>query len=328
MFFDDKMATKRSTSTAAQAKLEQAIKTTRIISTVSLAIGIIAIVIAGGPLVLSLFAGPAPNFGSTLAGINTSLTPAQLAVFNNASNSYFEIAGEMYLNGSLQGVGGTAKITTNTLMVNGKPAVIYLGAISCIYCGENRWAMALALGKLGHFNSLYNGYSALQDGDVPTIYWKPAHINATSGVDFGANYTSNYISFVPIEYVSNIRQGFQLQALTYFQQQAQLNSNSSYLNATNLIISLNNFQGTPYTVWGRNVFPGADAIAFTNGTRTIMNMTHADVIRQLANPNNVFAWQQYAGADLYIASVCATISNTAPICSLPAISGIERLNGY
>ena len=42
-----------------------------------------------------------PNFGNTIAGINTPLTPAQLSVINNAPNSYFESAGERLLNNSL-----------------------------------------------------------------------------------------------------------------------------------------------------------------------------------------------------------------------------------
>jgi len=322
------MATTKHQAQSAQKKLEKAIRTVKIISTTALIIGILAIVIAAYPLVSGLLAGPAPNFGHTLAGINTPLTPAQLAVINNASNSYFEQAGEMYLNHSLPNVGGASVSRTNSLVVNGKPSVIYLGATSCIYCGENRWAMALALSRFGQFGTLYTGYSALGDGDVPTIYWSPALYNTSSATTFGSNYTSSYINFLPIEYQSKITLGFQVQSIPYFQQQAQANGNGAYINATNLIAQLNTFQGTPYTIWGRDIVPGADAIAFTNGNTTIMNMTHAQIYAQLANPDNQFSWTQYAGADLYIAMVCSSMGNTPPICSLPAIQGIERVSGF
>ncbi|MDE1846374.1 MAG: DUF929 family protein [Candidatus Micrarchaeota archaeon] len=316
-------------SKSATRKLEQAIKTTRMIATASLAIGVIAIMLALIPLVSSYLQPTPANFGHTLAGINNPFTPAQLAVINNASSAYFETAGEMYLNHSLTNVGTAPIVQTNALIVNGKPSIIYLGAISCIFCGENRWAMALALGQLGHFGSIYKGYSALQDGDVPTIYWQPARYNVSSGVSFGSNYSSAYLNFVPIEYESQISQGFQIQPLTYFQQQAAAYGNPTYISATNVIVTLNSFQGTPYTIWGRDVVSGADAIAMTNGTTSLMNMSHADVLRQLAKPNNLFAWEQYAGADLYIAMACASLSGSMPpICSLPAIKAIQKTGGY
>ncbi|HVA82563.1 MAG TPA: DUF929 family protein [Candidatus Aquilonibacter sp.] len=321
------MPTKQDSKNATK-KLEQMIKTTRAIAIMALVVGIIAFLMGAIPIAMNLLQGPSPNFGNTLAGINQPFTPAQLAVINNASLANFETAGEMYLNHSLPNVGTVQPQQTNALIINGKPSIIYLGAISCIYCGENRWAMALALGKLGHFNALYNGYSALQDGDVPTVYWLPVSYNISSGVSFGANYTSPYINFLSIEYESKITQGFQIQPLTYFQAQSQTLGNGGYINATGIMLSLNNFQGTPYTIWGRNVVTGADAIAFTNGTTTIMNMTHADVLRQLAAPNNIFAWEQYAGADLYIAMACASLSNSTPVCALPAIKAIQKTSGY
>lgn len=325
------MATKHPDSRVAQAKLERAIKTTRMISTVSLAIGIIAIILAAAPLVAGIIKGPAPNFGHTLAGINQPLTPSQLAVINNASNANFETAGLMYLNHSLQNASIIAPIPVNSLTINGKPSVIYLGAISCIYCAENRWAMALALGQFGHFNSLYLGYSALGDGDVPTIYWAPAQYNSSSGATFGANYSSSYINFLPIEGQSKITGGFVPPTLSQMQQDAQSLNNSAYSLAINTILQLNNFQGTPYTIWGRNLMPGVDAVAgfAQNGTGVALTyMTHAQVFSQLNAPNGEFSWTQYAGADLYIAMTCASINNTAPICSLPAIQSIERINGY
>ncbi|MDE1869845.1 MAG: DUF929 family protein [Candidatus Micrarchaeota archaeon] len=318
----------RNDSKNATKRLEQMIKTTRMIAIAALVIGVVAFLMGAIPIVMTLLQGPSPNFGNTLAGIDQPFTPAQLSVINNASLANYETAGEMYLNHSLPNVGTAQPQQTNTLVVNGKPSVIYLGAISCIYCAENRWAMALALAKFGQFGALYNGYSALQDGDVPTIYWKSVNYNTSSGASFGANYSSPYISFLPIEYESPIKQGFQVQSLSYFQNQAQTLGIGSYINATSVLLALNNFQGTPYTIWGRNVVPGADAIAFTNGTRTIMNMTHADVLRQIATPNNVFAWEQYAGADLYIAMTCPSIGNSAPVCALPAIKAIEKANGY
>ena len=56
-------------------------------------------------------------------------------------------------------------------------------------------------------------------------------------------------------------------------------------------------------------------------------MTHAQVLSQLSSFNDQFAWSEYAAADVYIAQVCPSINNTAPVCSLPAIKSIGSVMG-
>lgn len=271
-------------------------------------------------------------FGNRLTNINKPLNATELAAFNNASNSYFETAGLMYLNKSITTVQARPS-QSRILNVNGKPSVIYFGAISCIFCGENRWAMALALTRFGGFKSLYKGYSAIQDQDVPTLYWAPAPYNATSAVVFGGFYNSSYVNFLPIEYSSPISSGFQFQNVPYFIQQANSTGNQAYISSMQLINNLNNFGGTPYTIWGKFVVSGADAVDFGNstpasGSLPITSWTHEQVIGLLAHPNSQFAWTEYAAADIYVALLCSSIKNTAPVCSLPAIQGIQKANGY
>ena len=82
-------------------------------------------------------------FGNRLVNIDQPLNATSLAVINNASNSYFETAGEMYLNGSIKNpvaylIGGFKVNPVNGIIINNKPSVIYLGSITCVFCGENR----------------------------------------------------------------------------------------------------------------------------------------------------------------------------------------------
>lgn len=285
-------------------------------------------------------------FGQRLTDINVPLNSSQLAVINGGPDSYFDTAARMYLNGSLTSLVGAQVAIAPLLTVNGKPAVFYLGAISCIYCAENRWAMALALSRFGVFEDLFFGYSSWGDQDVPTIYWAPAHYNATSAADFGNFFDGKYVTFLSIDYASPITARFQMQTLPYFQQQATAINNTVYERATNLLVSLNNFAGTPYTIWGRYSVPGADAKDFGDVTSTsaassststsstavllpISTMTHAQVLASLANPTTPFAWTEYAAADYYVALICSSLgilsksSVTAPpICSEPDISAI------
>ncbi len=270
-------------------------------------------------------------FGKRLTNINQPLNSSELSVINNASDAYFEIAGNMFLNGSLNNYVGAPNVSVNPFILNGKPSVIYLGSITCIFCGENRWAMALALGRFGRFSSLYEGYSSFGDGNLPTLYWRPvSYTNST--VNIGNFYNSSYINFLSIEDTSPITGGFELQPLSVIQNEVNATADLPYIDAINYIIELNQFAGTPYTIWGNYQVGGADAVDFGNTTPSsapfpITNMTHAQVLAQLANPKDQFAWTEYAGADIYIALTCGSINNTAQICSLPAIQGIEKKIG-
>ncbi len=333
-------------------RFERRLKHLQMISAAAAAIGLIGIIV--GFIALSNTASLASTVGNltsfvsnintshissgpaaartTLAGIDQPLNATELGVINNAPNSYFELAGEAYLNGSLSNQVGAQATNTTPLIINGRPSVIYLGSITCIFCGENRWAMALALSRFGSFSSLFKGYSSLGDGDVPTLYWRPDNYNATNAIT-GSYYASNYINFLPIEDTAPITGGFQLQPLPIMQAEVNSTGNSSYIRAMSLIIRLANFQGTPYTIWGRSVVGGADAVDFGNSTPTSQNlpiaqMTHAQILKQFSENNDQFSMTEYAAADLYIAMTCASINNTASACNLPAIRRIELLNKY
>ena len=275
-------------------------------------------------------------FGRTLNGINQPLNSSSLAVINKAPNSYFETAGLKYLNNSLSNQVGASANPVPAFMVNGKPSVIYFGSITCIFCGENRWAMALALSRFGNFSTLYTGYSSLGDADLPTLYWSPAHYNQ-SAVDLGSFYSSNYINFIAIEDTDPITGGFSLQPVATIQQEVNSTGNTAYMDAMAYLIQTGdkykNFGGTPYAIWGTFQIDGADAVDLGNTTTQINStyalgyMTHAQVLQQLSNPNDQFAWTEYAAADLYVAMICSTISNTAPVCKLSAVQSLEA-RGY
>ena len=265
-------------------------------------------------------------FGARLTNINVPLNATELAVINNASQAYFVTAAQMYLNRSLTIAIGASVASAPLLLVNGKLSVTYLGAISCVYCAENRWAMALALSRFGGFSQLFKGYSALKDADVPTLYWSPAHYNATQAVEYGNFFSSSRINFLSMEYSSPITQGFNMGTLNYFQQEAVATANPIYGNATQIIIRLNNYAGTPYTIWGKFSVPGADASNFGDASSSattsipMASLTHEQILSRLSNPSTPFAWNEYAAADFYISLMCASMSSPAPVCSLPSIS--------
>ena len=290
-------------------------------------------------------------FGTRLTGINAPLPQQELSVINNAPDSNFEAAGEMMLNVSLNGeqayndayVGPLFEASLghpmqyNALVINGKPSVIYIGAISCIYCGENRWAMALALSRFGTFNNLYTGYSSLGDGDVPTLYWAPQNYTTPSSASFGNEYSSNYINLFTAEYDSRITSGFQFpqstDPITFFAANAP---DQGYKAAMDFMNSTGSFQGTPFTFWGSSLNIGADAVVFGNGTSytssqnklPLTYLSHQQVFSQLKSFNTTFAYEEYAAADIYIAETCAALNGNRPsVCSMPAIMRIKSKMG-
>ena len=92
------------------------------------------------------------------------------------------------------------------LSAGGKPEVFFAGAEGCPFCGVERWGMIVALAQFGSFSNLHLMQS------VPTE--PPADRTFTF---FGSSYQSPYISFVPVEVLSNVRHGFgfeHLQPLT------------------------------------------------------------------------------------------------------------------
>lgn len=289
-------------------------------------------------------------FGTRLTGIDAPISTFQLAAINNAPDSNFETAGQLLLNGSIPGETASNNSFTGPffelslvhpkqhvpLIINGKPSVVYIGAISCIYCGENRWAMAMALSRFGSFNSLYTGYSSIGDADVPTLYFSPQNYTSKGKVAYGNHYSSSYVNFYSAEWDSQITQGFQFPAssnpIGIFVQNA---TNSDYRSAMQFMNGTGAFQGTPFTLWGTTINAGADAVVFGNGTSqtSISNKvpltytSHAQIFDALRTFNSTFAYEEYAAADVYVAEICSSINNSAPICSSSAIQKFESRMG-
>ncbi len=244
------------------------------------------------------------SFGRTIKNIDQPFNATELNVINSANNSYYDKAAEMLLNGTLADrvfYAVNKSLLQPVYMINGKPTVIYIGALSCFYCGENRWAMALALSRFGNFSALYKGYTSFGDYDLPTIYW--TQYNYTGAFETAP--VSAFIAAAP---------------------------NSTYADAMAYMNKTKLFRGTPFDLFGRVIFQGADAVVLGNSMPTqppipLEYMTHEQVIQQLADFNDQFAYGEYAAADVYVADICNAINNTAPICSLPGIVKLEKAIG-
>ena len=313
-----------------------------------------------GPLPMPVVNNETIAGNSSFALINTALTSQELQLFQNPNLNYYNIAALMILNGTIPfcGRGSSsacleAPVADNALFIaNNKTSVIYLGSTTCIYCGENRWAMALALSTFGTFDKLFVGYSAFEDNHVPTLFWGQDELFRT-GLDIGNYYNSSYITFVSMEGTDPITLGFNIQPLSAIGSEI---SNTVYSGAFTYLTSAmanyvvthssnGNFQtasgpvsisgmstqqlanlvfGTPQTVWGNFYFPGVSSVDFYYNGQFINNVTHSQIISALSAPSSQFAWAEYAGADMYIAALCNSMTNKPAVCSQSAISQLSK----
>ncbi len=76
-----------------------------------------------------------------------------------------------------------------TILSDGKPAVLYIGAEFCPLCAAERWAMIVALTQFGNFSGIEYMLSSSTDS--------PANVPTFSFLN--ADYTSKYIGFISIE---------------------------------------------------------------------------------------------------------------------------------
>ena len=99
-------------------------------------------------------------------------------------------------------VNATPKPVTNgtPLTANGKPEMLYMGAEYCPYCAAERWAMIQALSRFGTFSGLSTVHSASVNGAGQA----EPYPNTPTFTFHGSTYTSQYLTFTPVETQTNI----------------------------------------------------------------------------------------------------------------------------
>jgi hypothetical protein len=95
---------------------------------------------------------------------------------------------------------------TPPVTVDGKPAIVYVGAEYCPFCAAERWALVVALSRFGTFTDLGTTTSSSSDvhPDTPTFTFH------------GATYLSSYVTFSSAE--TQTRTGAPLETPTPQQQ--------------------------------------------------------------------------------------------------------------
>jgi len=276
----------------------------------------------------------------------TSANPA--VCFLVMPDGNYDVIPLMVGGNSTVSVNGSSTVNIPTLNYDGKPTFVYIGAQGCPYCAQERYPIAIALSRFGNFTQLFYDRSATNDGNIPTFtfdYNSALFYNAMSKPSisgqapygdenptpffYGAYYNSNYINFVPLDeigssFLVNLTGIDSISPFVYNNVVLATDAFDSYHG-----FGLDNFivEGVPFfDINNRYVFDGANLnpnIIFSNLTKF---STHESLFSSLQNPTpDSFGETALGAANILTAQICEVINNTAPVCSLGYIQGLEKM---
>lgn len=198
-------------------------------------------------------------------------------------------------------------ITAKALTNNNKPELLYIGAEYCPYCATERWAMVAALSRFGTFSNLKFTTSSSTD----------VYPSTNTFSFYGSSYTSQYLTFVPVEQYSNQHQGAGysiLQALTN-QQQSLFNTYDSppYVSSS--------IQGSiPFIDFGGKYL----IVGATYSPQVLQNLSWQQIASKLSNPNDPVTKGVLGSANLISATICKITNNQpANVCNTSGVNTIE-----
>lgn len=192
------------------------------------------------------------------------------------------------------------KIPNGTpLTVNGKPEVVYVGALYCPYCAAERWAMTAALSKFGTFSGLRGIHSSSSDvnPNTPTLtYYK-------------STYTSPYLVFRSTE-AQDVNHAT-LEPLTTEDKQLM-----GKYDVPPYVPNAQDDGSFPFVDFGNKYV--IDGASYDPGI--LANKTWAQVAAALKDPSSPIAKGVDGTTNLITAAICKLTSNKpAHVCNTAAV---------
>jgi hypothetical protein len=222
--------------------------------------------------------------GSALAAVVDKVTSVPASTLTSVGNGGGAVTGK------------PSSISGTTLMSNGKPEMLYIGAEYCPYCAAERWAMIVALSRFGTFTGLSTVHSAVTNGAgnsepfPDTSTWTFVH----------SSYSSPYLTFTPVEEATNIPdpsngQYTSLQTPTSAQQALV----TKYVGPNGSIPFID--FGNHYLISGASYDAG-----------TLAGLSWATIANDLSNPNSKVAKAVDGTANYITAAICKGLTSNQP----------------
>ena len=194
--------------------------------------------------------------------------------------------------------GKPTSITGPALTSGGKPEMLYIGAEYCPYCAGTRWAMIVALSRFGTFSGLRTIHSSTTDtpANIPTWTF------------YQSRYTSNYLTFTPVETTTNVRQGNSYPTLQTPTAQQQQIWQAYDPNGSIPFISFGNkylLASVPYDV------------------TLLQGKTWAQIASALKDPSSPVAKAIGGTANYMTAAICKLTGNQPASACTPAVQALQ-----
>jgi hypothetical protein len=275
--------------------------------------GIFVVVIVVIALVLvnlnkSGSAAPTAPTGSALAAVTKQVTNVPVSVtdqvagggvqkglFVSAPTSAAISSASTQLGSYFATVNGTA------LTSAGKPEVLFIGGEYCPFCAAQRWAIVNSLSRFGTFTGLKTTHSSSTDTNP----------NTPSFTFYGSKYTSNYVTFTPVEEYTNTPNGSggytTLQTPTAAQQaigsQYDPNGSIPFFSIANKYVQVGNLS------------PLSPAL--------LTGKTWAQIAAAMNDPTSTIGKAIIGNANYMTAGICKVIDNKATSACTPTIQKLE-----
>lgn len=198
--------------------------------------------------------------------------------------------------------GGPTAYAGTPLSKDGKPELLYVGAEYCPFCAAERWAMVAALSRFGTFSGLTLSHSAIED----------VYSNTQTFSFYGSTYTSEYLTFTPVETNTNEREGNgykSLQDLTEAQMAAAAETGQ---------------RGIPLLLFGGKYYiSGA-----TLDPSVLEERNHAGIAQFMADPAKPISQAVLGAANGITATICGmTGGQPAAVCDSPGVQAAKTAIG-
>jgi hypothetical protein len=281
---------------AARAAERAAERRTRLLIAAGALVAIIAVVVV--IVVVNLNKSPASS--TSASGVNHgaptgSALTSVLSQVTSVPTSATDAAGS----------GGGAvtpptSISGTPLTANGHPEMLYVGAEYCPYCAAERWSMMVALSRFGTFS----GVTAIRSGSAD-VY------PGTATWSFhGSSFTSQYLTFTPVETQTNIvapgGQGYTTLQQPTSDQQAVFQKYS-------------NQQAFPFVDFGNKY-----AITQSSYSPQILaGLTWSQIASDLQNPSSPVAQAINGTANYMTAAICKMTNNQPASACTSTVQGLQ-----
>lgn len=250
--------------------------------------------------------GPAAPTGASLSSVISTTTGVPLAATEAVGTG-----GSSVQSTPMQVTGNAAPLTAN-----GKPEMLYVGAEYCPYCAAERWSMIVALSRFGTFTGLNAIRSAAHNGRGTA---EPYPNTATYSFH-GSKYTSQYLTFTPVEVETNIPDS----------------STGGYTNLMTMTKAQNatftQYDAPPYVPSGNNgSFPFIDfgnkyiVAGASYSPQVLANLTWSQIASALTKVSSPVAMSIDGTANYLTAAICKMTNNQPATACTSNIQHLQTL---